>query len=115
MHFLKIDVPCKTLEKLNKIQRVKVIESSVFEIQERFQIRFGMVQHELVGSIIHHLQQLQAFADDGFSLAPSKRRRKKTGNFNVLLDRKPMRDRNRVQRYEIRLIVERHFLIQKFF
>jgi hypothetical protein len=107
--------PVKCGEKLNKIQRIQIIESSMFEIQEWFQIRFGMVQHELVGSIIHHLQQLQAFADDGFSLAPSKRRGKKTGNFNVLLDRKPMRDRNRVQGNKIRLIEVRYFLIQKFF
>lgn len=72
-----------------------------------------MVQHEFMRFIFHQLHQLPGFVDDGYTLAPSQDSRKKCSYFNVLFLLILMRYRNGIIRYEMRLIVQGHLLVQK--
>ena len=95
----------KIFEPSNKIKRVGIIKRTMFEIQHPFQVRILMIDHKIVGSIIHQFNQFFAFIDDGFALSPSQNCRPKSHDFDVLFFRKKMRNTNRVVWNEVGLIV----------
>ena len=84
------------LQKRNEIQQVGGVERAVLKMQEFFQIGILVVAHKIIRRIVHQLQQLRAFIDDDGAVAPRKQRRKKTGDLDILLHRKPVRDGDRV-------------------
>ncbi len=77
-------------EKRHEIEQVGIIKRPVFKIKQAFQVVIRMQEHKIIGIIIHAVEQVRAFVNDRFSLAPSQNCRKKCGNFDILFFRKPV-------------------------
>lgn len=68
----------------------------MFKIGKRLQVTCLMVKNEGMGIVVHPLEQLPAFADDGLALTPRQHRGKQPGNLDVLLLRERMRNGHRI-------------------
>ena len=63
---------------MNEIKRIHVIKRSMLEFQKGFEVGFLMIQKKIMRSIIHQVEQFNAFVDDGFALSPSQNRCEKS-------------------------------------
>ena len=72
-----------------------------------------MVKHELMRIIVHPLQKIPAFVDDGLALSPCQNSRKKCGYFDILLLIKLMRYTNGIIEDEFLTVILRRFYLQK--
>jgi hypothetical protein len=93
------------VEKVNEIEQVCIVECSVPESQQMFQILFRMMQDKVVRRMIHAFHQFQRFGDDGGAVAPGKSGGEKAGDFLVGTPGKPMRYAHWVQ-VDKRLMIE---------
>ena len=73
------------LEKADKIQEIRIIESPMLESEHIFQVMILMVDHKIIGTAIHPLDKLITFIDNGFTLSPRQDARKKSHDLNILL------------------------------
>jgi len=95
------------------MQQVICLKCAVFKMQQSFQISRLMLCYKLMRRIVHQLHQLFAFGNNGGAIAPCKYGRKKSGNFNVLLLGKSMRNAYRIGCNKSRLIVLLYFIVEK--
>jgi len=102
-------------EKRNEIQQVGIIEGSVLKIEQPFQVVIRMLDHKVIRIIVHTVEQVRALVDDRFSLPPSQNCRKKCGNFDILLFRKPVGNTYRIVGYKGRPVILINLEIQKIF
>ncbi len=88
------------LEELQKIEHIGGLKSTVPEIEESCPVLFFVVQYKIVWGIVHELEQVSGFSDDGLAASPGKHSCEETRNFNVLLFGETVRDAHRVGAYE---------------
>src|SRR6187402_130664 len=102
-------------KKRDKIQRINIIKSAVFKLQELFQVDVLMVHDEIIRRAVHQGDQFAAFIDDGNPLTPGKCCRPKTHDLDILLFGKQMWYTNRVVFYKLRPVVLTYFGIEEGF
>jgi hypothetical protein len=85
----------------------------VFEFAKWFQVGLVVVQHELMGIVIHPGEQCPALIDDGHPLTPGKYGSEKTRDLDVLLFLISMRNNDRIGRNESGLIVAIYLVVQE--
>jgi hypothetical protein len=95
----------KIVKEMKKIKRVRGVEGTVLEGKKAFEIIFLMIQHKIIGCMIHQGIQLQALVDNGFALSPGQDSCPEAHDLNVLLPAVSMRNTDRVVWNKIRTIV----------
>lgn len=84
----------KMSQEPQKIFRISTIERAVFKPLHRLPIACTVVNEERVWGIVHAGEQICALVNYRYPLAPRQQSSQQTGNLDILLFTKPMRDGN---------------------
>lgn len=97
----------------NKIEQVCILEGTVSEAQEVFEVGVLMTADEIERGIVHALQQLRRLLDDGLAIAPGKDGGEEACNLDVCAKGEAMWDADGVFFEEFRLVVALDSFIQE--
>ena len=103
------------MKKSDKIQQISCCEGAMPEGQKSFEVGGPVMKAKFVGTVIKQLHQLCRFVDNGFPVTPGEHCRKKSGDLDILLFLKPVRNRYRILFYKRRMIVFPGLFFQKGF